>query len=130
MCLSPIAVESLHHEETLITTFTLSGTLQPELDVAQCVNLLNGPSDIRPGQSAPFKVQLCDSGSKPKVYLYYRPAGQGAWQKRPMTNLGGVHSFSVAVTDAYQEGMEYYIDTDGAQLGTRAKPKFVPTSHL
>ena len=98
--------------------------------VAQCVQLVSDPGDLRVGETAAFRVKLCDPAAQPQVYLYYQAVGSGrGWQKRRMTRLGGVYSFAVQVESFFSEGMNYYVVTDGAMLGAKSNPKFLPTFH-
>ena len=102
----------------------------PVKQVEQCVNMKKAPADIRVGETVPFVVSLCENTERPEVYLYYRPVGASrGWQRRKMMNLAGQYRFAVSIDNLYQEGVEYYVVTEGATWGSKSKPKFIPTFH-
>lgn len=96
----------------------------------QCISVSKAPQDIRAGETVAFVVRLCVNTARPDVTLMYRAFGTNAsWQRRKMTNLAGQYRFAVTITESYPQGMEYYIETKGASLGSASSPKFIPNHH-
>jgi serine/threonine protein kinase len=103
---------------------TTTSSPPPQIEVVprECVKV-QPPSSVQVGANANFAVDLCSGDPARKVTLWYRPAGSGSWQAVRMPYRLGKFRATVSVDPRFSDGIDYYVETEGASAGSRSTPR-------